>query len=255
MSDLIDNVAANRKPYVLAIILVFSCALFYSFENYNYERYLSLLFGKYTGLFSVISSTLLLMFAFKNKALNFGILFFIVASLVLDRSYLEAFRGSVVFVAIYYYSSRYFNPDLDQEILRPGMRTFPIGKKLSRSIPGLGLMLWPINRAWYYLWHPYGFLMTHRGVSHWPLMGTLTRVLYVFGVVNLISILLSQYTVYNLALPNLGLDEDLIMILSPLILSDINHFIVDMYDSKRKGNGFIQGVRKGLIGRIIGFKF
>ena len=255
MSDLIDNVEANRKPYILAIILAFSCAFFYSFENYNYERYLSLLFGEYTDLFSVIASVFLLMFAFKNKTLNFGILILVIASLVLEISYLEAFRGSVVFVAIYYYSSRYFNPDLDQDMLRPGMRTFPIGKKLSKSIPGLGIILWPINRAWYYIWHPYGLLMTHRGVSHWPLIGTLTRVLYIFGIIHLISIFLDQYTAHSLSLPDLRLNEDLIIILSPLILSDTNHFIVDMYDSKRKGNGFTQGVRKGLIGRVIGFKF
>lgn len=35
-----------------------------------------------------------------------------------------------------------------------------------------------LSGFWYTLWLPYATLLRHRGVSHWPLLGTLTRIVY-----------------------------------------------------------------------------
>ena len=39
--------------------------------------------------------------------------------------------------------------------------------------------LWePLGWLWRTAWRPYALLMRHRGVSHWPVVGTLTRLAY-----------------------------------------------------------------------------
>ena len=37
-----------------------------------------------------------------------------------------------------------------------------------------------LGRLWVAYWAPYGSMMTHRGISHAPVIGTLTRALYSF---------------------------------------------------------------------------
>lgn len=56
-------------------------------------------------------------------------------------------------------------PDLDLNGSKPG------AKLLSSITPMLGL-------AHNLYWYPYGLLFKHRGVSHWPFIGTATRLLY-----------------------------------------------------------------------------
>lgn len=37
----------------------------------------------------------------------------------------------------------------------------------------------PLGHIWYLLWYAYGKMFKHRGISHFPLIGTATRILYV----------------------------------------------------------------------------
>jgi uncharacterized metal-binding protein len=59
-------------------------------------------------------------------------------------------------------------PDLDQE----GLSSFEQG--LIRRTWGLGFL-------WCLATYPYARLFRHRGISHWPLIGTLTRLIYFGG--------------------------------------------------------------------------
>lgn len=38
-----------------------------------------------------------------------------------------------------------------------------------------------VGLLWQIYWYPYALLNPHRGVSHWPLVGTLTRALYLLA--------------------------------------------------------------------------
>lgn len=41
------------------------------------------------------------------------------------------------------------------------------------------MQLWrPVGYLWFAIWYPYGQTFAHRGVSHTPLVGTATRLLY-----------------------------------------------------------------------------
>jgi uncharacterized metal-binding protein len=59
------------------------------------------------------------------------------------------------------------SPDLDVDA---GYRGIAIIRKRSR---GLSLI-------WKYFWWPYAKIMKHRGPSHWPIFGTMTRLAYAF---------------------------------------------------------------------------
>lgn len=66
------------------------------------------------------------------------------------------------------------DPDLDQ----PGI-TRAEGRILSSP-------LWMLGVAWFVIWYPYGRLIPHRHmISHWPIVGTGGRILYL-GVVGLL---------------------------------------------------------------------
>lgn len=265
-SDLIDNVEANRKPLVLVII--FCSVLFYSSNvNHIYKSIVDTL----SGMESVLLATVgLSIFSFIIKPKN--MIFWIAAGLVMggicmhyEDSYSSlprAFLDSVIFISVYFYASRYFNPDLDQDMMRPGMSSFPFGKRIAHLAPLLPTLLWPINRAWYHFWGPYGALLTHRGVSHWPIIGTYTRVFYIGSMLFLIDYLLLKYGYPSIGVAGVFRDKgffgllaqvtsfDFILLISPIILSDINHFIVDAFDSARKGSRFCPyGLKRGLIVR------
>ena len=66
----------------------------------------------------------------------------------------------VVFVLMYFFGTFLFSPDMD----------------LARSDPmrNWGALRW--------IWRPYAMVFKHRGISHMPIVGTLTRVLYLLVV-------------------------------------------------------------------------
>jgi len=47
--------------------------------------------------------------------------------------------------------------------------------------------LGPVGVVWQMLWCPYALLFRHRGVSHWPVVGTLTRAGYLAAIVAVLA--------------------------------------------------------------------
>ena len=100
------------------------------------------------------------------------------------------------------------NPDLDQE---------GISKqewKLVRRTFGLGFLFL------LYTW-PYAVLHKHRGSSHWPIIGTLVRVLYF----SLPFLALCWYLGYS---PSLEVWAGLAWAIAGLAISDIAHWLMDI---------------------------
>lgn len=107
------------------------------------------------------------------------------------------------------------DPDLDQEMVSSS-EWFIV------KIPILGLI---ISGIWVGYWLPYALLTKHRGLSHWPVFGTLTRVLWLipaFFVIRwfLLGDLNIQEWLFNLPC--------LCMFLG-LCLADFGHYLRDYY--------------------------
>ena len=135
-------------------------------------------------------------------------------------------------ILIYAVSSAYFQPDLDQKINRPGRETFPHKSLVKHE--QLRYVFYPINRAWFYLWLPYGHLFTHRGVSHWPIIGTYTRIFYLYPIIFIFPELNWFFSLF------FSLDFSIYWVIwaSPIFVSDIMHFSIDFLDSLRKNTPF-----------------
>lgn len=114
----------------------------------------------------------------------------------------------------------YWSPDYDQEMLIWGKW------KLFKMLPPVS---WLLGSLWIAYWMPYALLMKHRGISHTPVLGTFTRLLYLFALpIAGIFLSSSQDTV----LPVLGsLTPITLPLVVGLIVSDIGHWY-------RDGTGF-----------------
>lgn len=78
------------------------------------------------------------------------------------------------------------------------------------------------GRLWLAYWAPYGAYMSHRGLSHAPVIGTFTRVFYVVWPVFLLSYLL-QVSI-DLEVFELGL-----FVIAGWITQDFIHLTLDRY--------------------------
>lgn len=81
---------------------------------------------------------------------------------------------------------------------------------------------WLAN-AYRWFWWPYAKLSHHRGISHWPVIGTLLRACYIFLWIIVIQIILIFFGVryslnYNLLAPELV----------GLMLADFTHIVLDV---------------------------
>ncbi len=74
----------------------------------------------------------------------------------------------------------FITPDMDLE-----SKTH--SEALLRQVPVLGL-------AFQFFWYPYAVLHRHRGVSHWPVIGTLGRLAYMLVVAALIGVFAVGWT-------------------------------------------------------------
>lgn len=147
----------------------------------------------------------------------------------------------LLFTLIYLYSNSFFQPDLDLTPNRPGKTTFPLGS-LQKRFATLTAITYPINRLWFFLWEPYSHSLTHRGISHWPVLGTLTRLYYIaiFGQVGFV-LSGSQMNLFELltgALKENFNNINFIIFLLPIFISDFFHFAVDFWDSVKRGKRF-----------------
>lgn len=190
------------------------------------------------------------------------------------------YHGAAILGSLcYIWSSRFFQPDLDHDTNRPGKGTFPFGetvtKSLSAFLKALYLplfkraksahyanitvygLLTPISTVWFYFWAPYAFLLTHRGMSHWPIIGTLTRIWYIHGAVLFIELL------FQVQLPSVlnaiesfyfwkGLTPLFFIVCAPVYISDIFHSAGDMVESITKGYSFCPpAIKRGLIAKVL----
>jgi len=158
-------------------------------------------------------------------------LYFLVIFLVLKKIYhLKSglYVGSAEYYSflstlVYVYASKFFQPDLDHHMNRPGKGSFPIPQELeallapvtkpikkfikkTRSKHASGgrivkilmkpliFALWLFDvmkdilpTAWNLYWKPFAYLFTHRGVPHWYVIGTWLRIWYVMFTLVLIS--------------------------------------------------------------------
>ena len=78
--------------------------------------------------------------------------------------------------------------------------------------------LWVAGWLWTLLFLPYGWLFKHRGISHWPIVGTLGRLLYLY----LFYLLLALWQSWPLSLPPLAWPWA-----AGLAWSDFLHWVLD----------------------------
>ena len=115
----------------------------------------------------------------------------------------------------------YWSPDYDQEMLIWGKW------KIIKMFPPVS---WVFGIPWVTYWLPYALFMKHRGISHTPILGTLTRILYAGPIVYIIYLLLnsipnSSQWIHLLVIPSLTF-------VVGLAISDIFHWIRDKYGLK-----------------------
>jgi uncharacterized metal-binding protein len=190
-------------------------------------------------------------------------LFFLIVFIVLESRGLTAFGThtviygafplAIISTCFYLYCSSFFQPDLDVGPKRPGMGYFPFGAWTLKipAGPFLRAAGYPLNRIWYAMWTPYSLLLTHRGIGHWPVIGTWVRVGYLY-----LCLLGSQKLLLSIGL-KLKLISTLILwakafypwspaffgmtwivFCFPVYMADIIHILVDYFDSYRKGISF-----------------
>jgi uncharacterized metal-binding protein len=207
-------------------------------------------------------------------------------------------KEGLIFVGIYLFCSTFFQPDLDVRGNRPGKKYFPLGQKLwnalsfdlghlmpigrnllimlfgphVRSFPMLFFLI--INRVWYYTWAPFTYLVTHRGISHWPVIGVWVRTLYLLFISLVLSLIIEKSIGVDLEYVRVKLTYLSEMIISfdfsekeffwknefliyalPIYLSDIMHSSVDMADSIRNGTPFCSYRHPPGFFRAIYFRF
>ncbi len=177
------------------------------------------------------------------------------------------------FVLSYIFASKWFSPDLDIRVNRPGKGSFPFRfviktlSKSKRSLPAfigrplylLGLSLEPfhfvINKIWNFIWTPFGQLFTHRGAVHWPIYGAQLRILWVFLIYwtvgtfveffTKIDVPLVSGTILSDAFGRKGLYSAIISSKPALfawiaiMVSDVCHSSIDAWDSLKKGSKFV----------------
>lgn len=207
---------------------------------------------------------------------NFSPIYFLIILLLLrfefNLNWITPFFTSATFYAftstlLYLFVSNYFQPDLDIMNARPGMGHFPLGRwaggfKIGRF---LKFIVYPINRAWYWMWHPYAKLLTHRGAGHWPIWGVWIRVGYLWLIFTIISFILSKISIStaNISFIETWLksffpwDKNFatlrfLLFCFPIYLADTVHICVDFYDSKKRSMSFCPPkIPRGLITKLI----
>lgn len=197
-----------------------------------------------------------------------------------DSRYFGGIGFSLIFILNYLYSSSYFQPDLDTSGARPGMTHFPVGKWIAASRYGQ-FVKWffkPITVFWFKLWGPFATMFTHRGITHFPIIGAYLRVSYLwlfFSLLNYglswvirsavfmkISIVAQIALAVKINFVHYGLyfceifypwnvnfgSMNWILICCPIFLGDFVHILVDFIDSYKRDKPFCHPqIPRGLI--------
>ena len=199
----------------------------------------------------------------------------------------------------YFLGSYWFSPDLDHIDNRPGKHSFPIkplvkimrnislnGGRAGRLMVAVPLVFCEVfhgtlNILWRMAWQPFASAVTHRGIIHWPLIGTLLKWYWVAVILYLVSMAsryipandlsaaVSSWNVGDLlpVVPRDFLTSDRSLFGSlffgsrwtqasnfavGLISADLTHIMVDMWDSR--GRSFLPPAiiaPRGLLYRIV----
>ncbi len=199
-----------------------------------------------------------------------------------DTNYInKIFYHLLIFYITYIVASKWFNPDLDIRVKIPGYERFPfkpmiewcyyIGQSFNFLIPLLAFLqnwiLKPshvvINSLWRTLWKPIGYLFTHRGLIHAPIIGANVRIIYLMTVYYFFGIFFLgidhffntqfyfpyvHYSWYQTLFENddgifLQIFDNSFYLTAYLavIISDLFHIIVDFWDASRRGVSFFPG--------------
>lgn len=126
------------------------------------------------------------------------------------------YHSQAIFISIGYLSGKYLDPDLDQ---------LKITQARQNALHDFSIL----GYFWIGYWYAYGYLFKHRGISHVPIIGTLTRVFYLLPLMGLMWIFGSSI------LPNWFNQNFYAMIVSVkmmsfvigLALSDLLHEVLD----------------------------
>lgn len=203
-------------------------------------------------------------------------LYFALMSLFLHYNYkipyVTHFFSSAIFYSftstlVYVFVSNYFQPDLDVRTNRPGMSHFPFGRWVGAFKFGrvLKMLAYPITFAWYWLWHPYGKILTHRGAGHWPIWGVWLRCWYLLFwysillfILNLVGVDTTKISIFSSWLKSFfPWDENFanfyfVLFAFPIYLSDTVHILVDYYDAVKRSMSFCPPrIARGLISKTI----
>ena len=93
-------------------------------------------------------------------------------------------------------------------------------------IKWMGALGW----LWVLLWAPYARVYKHRGISHVPLLGTATRVLYLALCYVIIHCVLQQFHAIDLLSWPQAYWQHLAIGVAGLSVSDIGHWVLDDFD-------------------------
>ena len=115
---------------------------------------------------------------------------------------------AAAFVASYALSMLLLSPDLDL--------------RRSRAFARWGLFRW--------LWIPYAAVFRHRQVSHHPIVGPLTRILYLSVIVALVGLAVCAATGWRVS-PCLPQAEILVALVAGLYLPNLVHILADRVDT------------------------
>jgi uncharacterized metal-binding protein len=80
-----------------------------------------------------------------------------------------------------------------------------------------------LAKLWRLFWLPYGKLSHHRGMSHWPIIGTLIRIGYLIIPIIIITIILIQ-----LGLPIIWNASWFAPLIIGLMIADFIHIVMDV---------------------------
>lgn len=150
---------------------------------------------------------------YQHDQFNFGIGLLIIVLLMVGISILtKNYTIWIIGILSYLFASAFLSPDLD-------IKSKPVTR-------------W---RMLSFIWYAYRKIFKHRGVSHKPLLGTITRIIYLFAVFSPI------YIIYLLIpnLPSLGtfVTENwiyLVVVYMAIMIADIYHIVLDYHNRIEK---------------------
>lgn len=124
----------------------------------------------------------------------------------------ETNSSNFLYVCIGLFIGTLITPDYDLEII--------VTKEMIKKVPIIG-------KLWNAYWLPYAKNFTHRGISHDPIIGTLTRFLYGFWWIFFFDNIQTDILFY---------------ILTGWYIQDFSHYIMDMPFYKKKDK-IVEGLK------------